>query len=128
MQDFVIQSTRQTPAIELAFSAHRLRIAGEAYPENAVAFFDPVLDQVRAYLSEPASQTIEAELELRYLNSASTKMVFKLVGLLDEAASKGRKVHLRFVVLEDDEMLQDLGADMRADFTWLDFEFVEMAA
>jgi hypothetical protein len=128
MQDFVIQSTRQTPAIELAFSAHRLRIAGEAYPENAVAFFDPVLDQVRAYLNEPASQTIEAELELRYLNSASTKMVFKLVGLLDEAASKGRKVHLRFVVLEDDEMLQDLGADMRADFTWLDFEFVEMAA
>jgi hypothetical protein len=128
MQDFALPSTRQTPSIELAFSAHRLRIAGEAYPENAVAFFDPILDQVSAYLAEGASAPVEVELELRYLNSASTKMVFKLVGLLDQAAGKGRKVQLRFVVLEDDEMLQDLGADMRADFTWLDFEFVEVAA
>ena len=42
MQDFVLPPTRQTPAIELAFSAHRLRIAGDAYPENAVAFFEHV--------------------------------------------------------------------------------------
>ena len=83
---------------------------------------------MRTYLAQPATQPLEAELELRYLNSASTKMVFKLVGLLDEAAGKGRQVRLRFVVLEEDEMLQELGADMRADFTWLDFEFVEVAA
>jgi len=127
MQDFSLPSSRQTPAIELAFSAHRLRIAGEAYPENAVAFFEPVLEQIRDYLALAHAQPIEAELELRYLNSASTKMIFKLVGLLDQAASKGRKVRLRFVVLDDDEMLQDLGADMRADFSWLDFEFVEVA-
>jgi hypothetical protein len=128
MQDFLLQPTRQTPAIELAFSAHRLRIAGEAYPENAVAFFEPVLDQLRGYLAQASDQPVEAELELRYLNSASTKMIFKLVGLLDQAAGKGRKVRLRFVVLQEDEMLQDLGADMQADFTWLDFEFVEVAS
>ena len=128
MQDFVLSPTRQTPAIEFAFSAHRLRIAGEAYPENAVAFFEPVFEQLRGYLAQAANQPIDVEVELRYLNSASTKMVFKLVGLLDEAASKGRKVRLRFVLLEEDEMLQELGADMRADFTWLDFEFVEVAA
>ncbi len=128
MQDFVLPSTRQTPAIEFAFSAHRLRIAGEAYPENAVAFFEPVFEQLRSYLAQAATQPIEAEVELRYLNSASTKMVFKLIGLLDNAASQGRKVHMRFVVLEEDEMLRELGDDMRADFTWLDFEFVEVAA
>jgi hypothetical protein len=128
MQDFVLPATRQTPAIELAFSAHRLRIAGEAYPENAVAFFEPVLEQLRGYLAEEASQPIEAELELRYLNSASTKMVFKLAGLLDAAAGKGRQVRLRFLVLEEDEMLRELGADMQADYSWLDFEFVEIAA
>ena len=125
MQDFSLPATRQTPAIELAFSAHRIRIAGEAYPENAVSFFEPVLDRIRQYLAQPSGAPIEAELELRYLNSASTKMVFKLIGLLDQAAGAGRKVQLRFVVLDDDEMLQDLGADMRADFAWLDFEFVE---
>ena len=128
MQDFVLHASRQTPAVELAFSGHRIRIAGEAYPENAVSFFEPILDQLRAYLARPADAPIEAELELRYLNSASTKMVFKLVGLLDQAASAGREVRLRFVVLDDDEMLQELGADIRADYSWLDFEFVEPAA
>jgi hypothetical protein len=128
MQDFVLPASRQTPAIELAFSAHRLRIAGESYPENAVAFYEPVMDQLRQYLAQAAGAPIAAQFELRYLNSASTKMIFKLAGLLDQAASKGRQVHLRFLVLEDDEMLQDLGADMRADFSWLDFEFVEVAA
>ena len=128
MQDFVLPPTRQTPAIEFAFSAHRLRIAGEAYPENAVAFFEPAMEQLKRYLAEATGQPLEAELELRYLNSASTKMVFKLVGLLDQAAGKGRPVRLRFLVLEEDEMLQELGADMQADFTWLDFEFVAVAA
>jgi hypothetical protein len=127
MQDFVIAATRQTPAIELRAAENRLRIAGEAYPENAVSFFEPVLKAVGEHLALARPETFEAEFELRYLNSASTKMVFKLAGLLDQAAAKGRPVHVRFLVLEDDEILQDLGADMRADYTWVDFEFVEMS-
>lgn len=128
MQDISLPATRQTPAIDLKFSAHAIRLAGEAYPENAVAFFEPILEQVRQYLAEGAKAPVRVEFELRYLNSASTKMIFKLAGLFDQAAAKGRKVNLRFLVLDDDEMLQDLGADMKADFTWLDFEFVQAAA
>ena len=127
MQNMIIPATRQTPAIELYFSEHRLRIAGEAYPENALSFFDPVLKAIAAYLAQPNAAPLEVELELRYLNSASTKMVFKLASMLDQAAAKGRPVHVRFVVLEDDEILQELGADMKADLNWLDFEFVEAA-
>lgn len=127
MQDIVIPATRQTPAVELRFSQNRIRLAGEAYPENAVAFFEPLMESLRAYLAAGDASPLEAELALRYLNSASTKMVFKFVGLLDQAAGGGRAVRLKFVVLAEDEMLQELGADMRADFTWVDFEFVELA-
>ena len=127
MQNLSIPATRQTPAVELNVAEHRLRIAGEAYPENAVSFFEPVLKALASYIAQGATQPLEVEFELRYLNSASTKMVFKLAGLLDQAAAKGRPVHLRFLVLEYDEILQDLGADMKADYTWLDFEFVEAA-
>ncbi len=127
MQNFVIPATRQTPAVELRPAEHRLRIAGEAYPENALSFFEPVLKAVGDYLALPQAPTIEVEFELRYLNSASTKMIFKLAGLLDQTAAKGRPVHIRFLVLEDDEILQDLGSDMKAEYSWLDFEFVEAA-
>lgn len=127
MQNLAIPATRQTPAIDLLVSDPRLRIAGEAYPENAVAFFEPVLKALGDYLARGDAATFEVEFELRYLNSASTKMLFKLAGLLDQAAAKGRRVHVRFIVLEEDEILRELGADMSADYTWLDFEFVEAA-
>ena len=54
-------------------------------------------------------------------------MVFKLVAPLDQAASAGRKVTLNFAVHEDDEMLRELGEDMHADYSWIDFNFVETA-
>jgi len=127
MQNIAIPATRQTPAIDLRVSEHRLRLAGEAYPENAVAFFEPVLKSLGDYLARGDAAALEVEFELRYLNSASTKMIFKLAGLLDQAAAKGRPVHVRFIVLEEDEILRELGADMSADYTWLDFEFVEAA-
>jgi hypothetical protein len=128
MSDIQIPGTRQTPAVDFRFSANSLSLTGEAYPENATAFFDPLLDAINAYLAKGGSDPITMQLSLLYLNSASTKMVFKLVAPLDQAASKGRPVRLNFVVHEDDEMLRELGEDMHADYSWIDFNFVETAA
>jgi hypothetical protein len=127
MSDIQIPGTRQTPAVDFRFSAHRLSLTGEAYPENASAFFDPLLAAINAYVANGDSAPISMQLNLLYLNSASTKMVFKLVGPLDQAASQGRAVRLDFAVHEDDEVLRELGEDMHADYPWVDFNFVETA-
>jgi hypothetical protein len=128
MRNLFIAATRNAPAVELLVTEHRLRIAGEAYPDNALSFFEPVHKALADYLAVGHSEPFEAEFELRYLNSAATMMVFKLAGLLDQAAAKGRPVRLRFLILADDEILRDLGAEMKEDYSWLDFEFVESAA
>lgn len=125
MSDIHIAGSRQTPTIDFAFSQHSLKISGEAYPENAVTFFEPLNAAVEEYLKS-GSEPVHVSFELRYLNSAATKMLFKLGGILN-AAAEHRKVHLKFHVVEDDEMIQDLGADFQADYSWIDFEFIETA-
>jgi hypothetical protein len=127
MNDIQIPGTRQTPAIDFRFSENRLSLTGEAYPENANAFFDPLLAAIQGYLAQGGGEPIVLELNLLYLNSASTKMVFKLLAPFDQAAAGGRAVQVRFVVHADDEMLRELGEDMHADYSWIDFNFVETA-
>lgn len=127
MDDLHIPGTRQSPAIDFWFSQHRFRMQGEAYPENANAFFDPLTAAIQAYAAVPSSAPVQVELRLRYLNSASTKLLFKWVSVWDKLAETGRRVHLSFETAPDDEVLQDFGADLKADYAWIDFEIVEIA-
>lgn len=127
MNDLHIAGTRQTPAVDFWFSQHRFRMAGEAYPENATLFFDPLIAAVKTYAAQPSDAAVQVELRLRYLNSASTKLLFKWVAAWEELAAAGRGVHLRFETAPDDEVLQEFAEDLKADFAWIDLEVVEVA-
>jgi len=127
MDDLHIPGTRQSPAVDFWFSEHRFRMQGEAYPENASAFFEPLIAVAGAYAARPSDAPARVELRLRYLNSASTKLLFKWVGVWDKLAETGRKVKLTFETAPDDEVLQEFGEDLKADFSWIDFEIVEIA-
>ena len=127
MDDLHIPGTRQSPAVDYWFSEHRFRMQGEAYPENATAFFEPLTQIAFAYAARPSEAPVRVELRLRYLNSASTKLLFKWVGVWDRLAETGRPVRLTFETAADDEVLQEFGEDLKADFSWIDFEIVEIA-
>jgi hypothetical protein len=127
MDDLHIPGTRQSPAVDYWFAEHRFRMQGEAYPENASAFFDPLIGVAGAYAAQASEAPVRVELRLRYLNSASTKLLFKWVGVWDKLAETGRPVHLTFETAPDDEVLQEFGEDLKADFSWIDFEMVEIA-
>jgi hypothetical protein len=127
MDDLHITSTRQTPAVDFRFSEHRFRMQGEAYPENANAFFEPLIAAVQAYAAQGGAEPVQVELRLRYLNSASTKLLFKWVSLWDKVAETGRPVHLDFETAPDDEVLQEFADDLKVDFSWIDIAVVEIA-
>ena len=45
-----IAATPSSPEIDFRFEQHTLSIKGESYPENAAAFYGPLIASVRAYL------------------------------------------------------------------------------
>lgn len=116
MSDIYLAPTRHTPTVDFAFSEHRLALKGEAYPENASLFFAPLLEALKAYLDRADPVPLVFDLQLAYMNSASTKMIFQLVNLLNQAARTGRDVVLQFEHDPDDEMVAEFAEDLSEDF------------
>lgn len=127
MDDLFIAATRQSPEADFRFSQHRLSLAGEAYPENAAAFFAPLVQACDVYLKASGDAPVTINLSLRYLNSASTKLLFQFVGLFDKAAAAGRKVTVVFEHDPEDDMLIEFAQDLGADYSWVDVKLVETA-
>ncbi len=128
MTDIYIAATSDTPEINFKFSSNMLSMSGEAYPENGVEFFRPILRQLQSHLKSLNGDAIEFNFKLTYFNSVSTKIFYSMFELLNEYA----KAHPNCVLLnwhhdEEDDTILELGQDIQEDFTWIDFNAVVVA-
>lgn len=51
MDNFYIAATSTSPEVDFRFDQNVLTLRGESYPENAAAFYAPVIEQLRTYLA-----------------------------------------------------------------------------
>ncbi|WP_293759777.1 DUF1987 domain-containing protein [uncultured Aquitalea sp.] len=121
MQNLYIAATSSTPEVDFRFDSHQLSLRGESYPENAHAFFGPIMDAVQAYLPKLHATTVTLDIQLAYFNSSSTKVLLELFGLFNKAAVAGNYVHLNWHYIEDDETILEFGEEVADDYTALDF-------
>jgi hypothetical protein len=125
MTDLYIPATTDTPEIDFKFSRNTLSMSGEAYPENGVEFFRPILRQLQSHLKSLNGESIEFNFQLTYFNSVSTKIFFSLFELLNEyAKSYPNSVLLNWYHDEDDDTILEMGQDVQEDFTWIDFNAI----
>jgi hypothetical protein len=127
MDNLLLKGTKTTPEVEMRFDQQFISMKGEAYPENAVAFFGKLIEELRKYLAVAETRKLRVEMNLKYLNSASTKMLYKFVEELNMAAKKGRPVELAWCFESDDSMLQEFGEDLQDSFGAIDIKFVTYA-
>jgi hypothetical protein len=121
MDNFYIAATATSPEIDFRFDQDALSMKGEAYPENAAAFFAPVIEHMRAYLSGKTESVITIDVALTYFNSSSTKMLFSIFDALDEAAQAGNRVVMNWYRDEEDETIAEFGEELKADFSAIEF-------
>ncbi|BDU78234.1 biofilm regulation phosphoprotein SiaC [Mesoterricola sediminis] len=125
LDDLHIAATASSPAVEALAGDGCLRIAGESYPENAFAFFSPVLTWVDAYLETP-DRPLRVELELTYLNTSSIKCMMDLLDGLELAHAGGREVRIVWFYDPENDRALDLAEEFREDLA-LPFEIVPRA-
>ncbi|MDE2344110.1 MAG: DUF1987 domain-containing protein [Betaproteobacteria bacterium] len=121
MNDFHIARTAHTPEVDFRFSEHRLTLCGEAYPEDAASFFNPVLSVLERYLATVDDCNIEFNFQLTYFNSASTKMLYRLFGLLNDSACTRNRVVMRWHHDPEDDTVLEFGESVHDDFNALEF-------
>lgn len=121
MDNLYIAATATSPEVDFRFDEHLLTLKGESYPENAAAFYAPIVQQLRAYLSNCEGVQITVNIALAYFNSSSTKMLFSLFDALDQSVQSGNHVKMNWYHDEEDETIFEFGEELQADFKSIDF-------
>ncbi|MCS3468650.1 hypothetical protein M2401_002385 [Pseudomonas sp. JUb42] len=121
MENFYIEATATSPEVDFRFDQNLLAMKGESYPENAAAFYAPIVQQLREYLGSREDAQITANIALAYFNSSSTKMLFSIFDALDQAAQMGNRVEVNWYHDEEDETIFEFGEELKADFTAIIF-------
>ncbi|MCJ2036676.1 DUF1987 domain-containing protein [Methylobacterium sp. J-068] len=127
MDRIQLAATDRSPQVDFDFASGHLSLRGESYPEDAAAFFGPLLQSLRAHLAETSATPIVFEVGLAYFNSSSAKALMNLFMPLEDAAGAGRPVTVRWRFAEGDETIAEAGEDFAADFAHARFEMVEEA-
>jgi hypothetical protein len=121
MESLFIAASPASPEVDFRFAENTLSLKGESYPENAAAFYGPVIERLRAYLAACHDVDIIVNVSLAYFNSSSTKMLFSLFEALNDAALAGNTVQLNWYRDEEDDTIQEFGEELRDDFPALQF-------
>lgn len=82
MKDIIIEPTKNTPYVEFN-STGKLIIAGNLKAENAIEFFDPLIEWVK----DLNANKIDFDLILEYINTPSAKKLFELIKRLKSNSS-----------------------------------------
>ena len=127
MHDLFIAAERDKPEVDFKFSQHHLRLRGESFPENAMAFYGPVVAALMDYLGQTKDMGITVDIELRYFNSSSTKILLNVFRMFDQASTNGNTVTLNWHHDPEDDTIAEFGADIANDFITLKYNAVATA-
>jgi hypothetical protein len=120
------EATESTPFIQLDGERHLLEIRGESMPENTFEFYADVLQWIRKYLSSTDCPLVTVELGLSYFNSSSSKVIMDLLELLDENVRPDRRIVVRWMYDEENDMAAEHGEEFAEDLQNVTFELVSM--
>jgi hypothetical protein len=78
MNNIILEPTNSTPAINFRTDG-RLLMEGRSLPENVALFFTPLVD----WAGQLVAQVVKLDINLEYINSASSKKLLELLKVLD---------------------------------------------
>jgi hypothetical protein len=128
MDKFARAATDRSPEISFDFANHHLRISGESYPEDVNVFYGPVLEALERYLHDLGDGTCRVDFELVYFNSSSAKAIMTLLERLDDAAARGASISIHWRYDEEDDTMEELGAEFSEDLEHATFHLEKMPA
>lgn len=124
MHTLKVDATKRTPAIEFDYVENRFSIIGEAYAEDIVSFFEPILADLEKHLLSITGDKLEFCVRLTYFDSSTAKVLIRIFKSLERAASGGKWVDLNWYHHEEDELQKEFGEELAADLSETHFHLV----
>jgi hypothetical protein len=124
MKSLEIERGKETPAVRCDGEAGEITVRGSSYPEDAFAFYEPVLAWIEEYLSA-AKNGLIAHLSIDYINTSSSKSLFDLLDLLEAHHRQGGSAEVRWYYKKGDDDGREMGEEFRDDLS-LPFELISV--
>jgi len=124
METLVINGTLTTPEINFNAETGELLIKGISRPEDVLSFYKPVFDWINEYVKNPCESTT-LNFRLKYHNSASAKIVCRIINLFDPLYKSGKKIVVKWYYAKTDEDILEAGEDYKS-LTEVPFELAEI--
>ncbi|MBN2612015.1 MAG: SiaC family regulatory phosphoprotein [Bacteroidales bacterium] len=118
MEDLLIEPTNKTPLVDFSQSG-KLVLAGNAYPENAKDFFDPLID----WILELRVSEVIFDIVLEYFNTAAAKKLLELLRKLD-ASSKIEHLRINWFYDKEDKDALESGQILAETLSRAKFNYV----
>jgi hypothetical protein len=108
MEPLVLEETKKTPKIVFDKNNGIFQIAGRSVPEHAVEFYEPAINWLKQYFSDPNESTI-LQFDTEYFNTSTSKIFLDLVQILEAPVSKGIDVKVHWYYDDGDEDCLEAG-------------------
>lgn len=110
MEIIDIQPTRYTPTVLLDGNKCVFEIRGVSMPEDAPAFFDPIISWIKEHkFCKDERSAINFYLD--YFNTSSAKMILEMMLTIDQIFATGSDIVIGWYYHEDDEQLKEVGEE-----------------
>ena len=110
MEAIRLEATDDSPLIVLDKESNTFEISGKSLPEDVTDFYQPVLDWLKSYQSDPNLKT-EFNFKLIYFNTASSKLILDILMIFEDMAEEGHQVLIKWFSLPSDEDMQEAGKE-----------------
>jgi hypothetical protein len=110
MDPLILEMTDATPAVYLDKSTGKFEISGRSLPEEALAFYQPVMEWITTYIDEPNERTTFM-FKMDYINSASIRALNDILTILEKLFLQGHEVNIEWKFNFDDSELKDTGEE-----------------
>jgi len=111
LEDLSLEGNRSTPKVVFYPENTTLLIEGESYPENAAAFYEPIISWAQQYIEE-SGRGINLHIRLLHINTSSSKALLVLFDILEEAHQNGKSSHVLWLFDEENEVAGEIGEDL----------------
>ena len=108
-----LKATEDTPTVVFDKAKNEFSLSGRSLPEDATAFYKPVIAWMRHYIKDPRPNT-EFRITLDYFNSSSIKQILIIFMLLEELTRSGKATKILWCYNEDDELMEIKGREFKS--------------
>lgn len=108
METLHIDPTKVSPEVELNPKEGVFFFKGNSMSEDAVGFYMPIIEWIKEYAKNPNRKT-EVSFQFTYFNTASSKLIWEVMILLQEIYKKGHDVKINWIFQDEDEDMEEAG-------------------